>query len=246
MFKRKYKKNFSIFLMIIALVSIVSFSAVSYAKYVELNEANALIEPDEFVFTCDKIENKTYIIEKDSTSFTVSNKELSKVSAVDITFSVVVLDGSTPFLNETHTFTGNVESSKTITLNNLQVDHKYIVTVSSTTPYVKKFNFMYYVASSLLTNYYTVTDNSTWIELDLFIGNVLPTNNITITYGSNLVPDNSNDLMEDWDNQTVGTIDVSELTVNTHYSLAFFKLTSQTYNVSKTTLSDDGTINIGG
>ena len=52
MFKRKYKKNFSIILMIIALVSIVSFSAVSYAKYVEQNEANALIEPDEFVFTC--------------------------------------------------------------------------------------------------------------------------------------------------------------------------------------------------
>jgi len=94
------------------------------------------------------------------------------------------------------------------------------------------------VLETELESYYTVTDNSSYIVVDIYIGNTV-TGEVTINYNnSKLLADNLNVLMADWFTNT-GEIAVTN---NTHYELIFFKTDDTVYDSVNTKINGNNVV----
>lgn len=127
---------------------------------------------------------------------------------------------------------GDKKVRETITLSNMLPETKYKIVVTSSQPFIKECSFYYNVAKEGLESFYTITDNGSWIELDLYFGDKLITNDIIIDYGSDLTPNTSMNSMSDWssdvDNKHV--LLSSSINGNTHYKYQFIELNSGDYS----------------
>ena len=229
------------------LVGAISFSCVTLAKYVSENNAKTPIEPAYFHFNCSKAENETYVLNVEegedtaSATFSVNNYVFDAYSQADITYSIELIDDET--LTSTTVKSGtlakNLPSEDEIEITNLYEGKTYTVKVSSTAPYVREYSFKYYVAKKNLETFYTVTDNGTWIQLDLYVGDELPSENISVVYESNLTPNPTSETTKNWETSGIHIIDVTTLQTNTHYTYEFVELVSDDYSQeSKTEIID--------
>ena len=127
---------------------------------------------------------------------------------------------------------GDKKVVEAITLSNMLPETKYKIVVTSSKPFIKECSFYYNVAKEGLESFYTITDNGSWIELDLYFGDKLITNDIIIDYGSDLTPNTSMNSMSDWssdvDNKHV--LLSSSINGNTHYKYQFIELNSGDYS----------------
>ena len=239
-------------LSITLLVGVISFSGVSLAKYVSQGSTKTPIEPGYFHFNCSKVENETYVLnikgdeDTASTTFTVNNYVFDSYSQDDIFYSVDLIDDETSVSTtiKNGVLTKNKLSEETVEINGLVEGKTYTVKVHSNAPYFIEYSFKYFVAKKELNTFYIVTDNGSWIQLDLYIGDTLPTQDIIIVYENKLTPNPTASSTEGWELSGSHTISKNSLQVNTHYVYEFVELTSGNHEVSAKTEIINNKINL--
>lgn len=226
-----------IFVMVITLLSL----SITLAKYVFTDESNNVIKPENFIFVTNYDDNETYEVYGSSFSFNVSNEYLSAKNSTDIKYSITVIKTS-----DSSVVSNNVyeikkdETSKPHTISGLNdVGETYEIVIQSTDP-IKKTITHYVKIEALdpITSSYKVTDEGTYIIVDIYIGTDL-TGILTVNYSETLIADNLNPLMEGW----ITTTGIINLVSNSHYELVFFKTNADVFTKAETKL-DGNTIAI--
>lgn len=246
--KRFTKDKVINFVSIALVATAITFSSVTLAKFVSQDDTKTPIRTAYFYFNCSKAENETYVLNiKDgettaSTSFTVNNYVFDVASYENINYQVTLIDDETSIstLIKDDVLEGQKISEATIDVTGLVEGKTYTVVVSSDVPYVRQYSFKYYVAKKELATYYTVKDNGTWIQLDLYIGDTVPNEGITVVYGDKLSPNPTLDSMAGWESINQHVITNDKLQVNTHYIFQFVELVAGEYSISdKTSIVDN-------
>ena len=227
-----------IFVMVITLLSL----SITLAKYVFTDESNNVIKPENFIFVTNYDDKETYEVYGSSFSFNVSNEYLSVKNSTDIKYSITVIKTS-----DSSVVSNNVyeikkdETSKPHTLSGLNaVGETYEIVIQSTDP-IKKTITHYVKIEALdpITSSYKVTDEGTYIVVDIYIGTDF-TGILTVNYSETLIADNLNPLMKGW---TTTSETISNLVSNSHYELVFFKTNADVFTKAETKL-DGNTIAI--
>lgn len=226
-----------IFVMVITLLSL----SITLAKYVFTDESNNVIKPENFIFVTNYDDKETYEVYGSSFSFEVSNEYLSAKNSTDIIYSITVIKTSDSSVVSDNVYEiKNDETSKPHTISGLNdVGETYEIVIQSTDPIEKTItHYVKIEALDPITSSYKVTDEGTYIVVDIYIGTDL-TGILTVNYSETLIADNLNPLMEGWIT-TTGTID---LVSNSHYELVFFKTNADVFTKAETKL-DGNTIAI--
>lgn len=239
--KKIVKEKIVYILNMILLLVIICFSSVSLARFVSEKNEKTKIEPGQFYFNCSKVEGETYVLNiKDNettaaTSFTINNYIFDSYSQDDIMYSIELIDVATSAstIIETGVLFKNVLSENVIQINGLVEEKTYEVIVHSTSPYLIEYSFKYYVAKKSLNTFYNINDYGSWIQLELFIGDVLPNENIVITYGNKLTPNPTSSSTENWEISGSHILSIEDLSVNTHYIYEFVELTAGNYGTGE-------------
>lgn len=246
--KQNTKEKIVNLFMIALIGGAITFSSVTLAKFVSQDNTKTPIQPAYFHFNCSKAENETYVLNikegetTASASFTVNNYVFDVASYENINYKVTLLDDETSVSNiiKEDVLQGQVLSEGLIEVNGLTEGKTYTVVVTSDSPYVREYSFKYYVAKKSLDTYYTIEDNGTWIQLDLYIGDTAPSEDITVIYGDKLSPNPTLNLMQGWEMSNQHTIKKEEIDINTHYTYQFVELIPGEYSIKeKTTIIDN-------
>lgn len=228
------------FVLLITL-SLVSISAVcgvfaryTFSKEGDINQA----EPEKFYLECNFEDEGVYLVpEGKDFSFIVYNYDVFDHTTESELKYTVKVDG-VALGEDAYTFAGGEKSEKTFIIpsSQLEADKTYKIDITSSSPFAKTISFDIRVVTGELGNYYTVKDNGNWVQLDLYIG-TNPPNSLTIKYGANLAPDNTNSLMRTWlSTETERELTNVNLHSYSHYTLIFFGTQAVTEVAEKTPL----------
>ena len=255
--KKKARKNSWIrgvlrrgaILLCAMVMSVAGLGVYAAARYVINDTTDAVADPADFVFisSCaDNTSGAAYNVYSGTISLSVSNTD-GVNNGVDVTYAVSVYEdgallSSQPSIaiDNANVASGSLTSSNrsdNIVISGL-ADGTYTVQVSATSPYTKTLAAQFALASAGASSFYHVTDNGSWVSMELFTGNT--GGNITVNYdASKLAPDNTNGLMSSWTSGT-GTVSdtLSGLSPHAHYTLVFFENTAGTYAVGDTIISN--------
>ncbi len=222
----------------IALAFVFCFLAIGYAMVQDELTVNGslsvdgepLLDDTALFFESDylKASNETpkYTVYGDTVDIHLFNFDsLNNVTAEAISYAMT-LEGADaaienmPTSASPGTMAGGEDTTVTHTLNYTgNVDAEITVRVTATLgAQTKTMTATFVFAVEEPSTSYSVTDHGTYVVVDIFTTSTDP---ITVSYGSNLAPDNTNDLMRTWYGQTAGTI--TGLVPHTHYELVFFK-----------------------
>lgn len=215
--------------------------APSLAKYVTEYGKQSEVVSDNFYFTSDYLsesaipEHKIY---GDSVSFEIRNYiDSSRVNASDIAYTVSATDGT--LSSEGGTLTGGTAGSDTITLTYSGEEKEIIVTVTSSSPYVKELKAKFVFTKPALR--YEITDSvgSYYAELYIYTGDTAQT--VTVNWDkAKLLIDETNDFV--FGNLTAEKNSASvSIPAHTTVKIAFFK-NDITKDYSYALTKFDGTI----
>lgn len=224
---KKLKFSPTLIVIFVVVITLLTLS-ISYAKYVTNRKTSGVIKPKDFIFSTNYTDKQTYNIYETSFTFNVTNQDgLGKKNSTDIKYTVIVNNITTSIKKEEVNYTiKTTDDVKEHTISGLEVDKQYEIIIKSTNPISKTITHYVNVLETELESYYTVTDNSSYIVVDIYIGNTV-TGEVTIKYNnSKLLADNLNALMDDWFTNN-GNIAVTN---NTHYELIFFKTDDTVYD----------------
>ncbi len=239
-----------IYLTSILLLAVLTLGGISLAKYIVSKNSQSLVSAPSYAFNINYEDNTrgTAYNVTNEISVNISNYLSNKVAGENINYSVVIKDESGNDITSSLTTTINGVSSTSATLpasnkttdnlliTNLTESKIYIIEIKSTSPFEKTLKAKFYVGAQ--SSYYTITDNGSFITLDIYTASNTA-QNLSINYGTKFSPDNTNALMEDWINNTSGTV---QLSPNCHYSLIFFENVSDDYTLTKTPFTNSITL----
>ena len=231
----------------VAVISVVSFFALmlgivpSLAKYVTEHGKQSEVVSDNFYFTSDYLSESAipeYKICGDSVSFEIRNyMDSFRFNDSDIAYTVSATDGT--LSSEGGTLTGGTAGSDTITLTYSGEEKEIIVTVTSSSPYVKELKAKFIFAESVMR--YEITDSagSYYAELYIYTGDTAQT--VTVNWDiAKLLIDETNDFV--FGNLTAEKNSASvSIPAHTTVKIAFFK-TDITKDYSYALTKFDGTI----
>ena len=233
------KLKFPPMLILIFVLAITMLTlSITYAKYVTNRKNDSIIKPTNFIFNSNYVDKETYNIY--TNSFTFNIDATGNSNTIDITYTVTVKNVTNDTIKQTNEYVLDLatETSKTHTINGLEAGNDYEIIISSTNPIKKTITHYVNVLETELESYYTITDNSSYIVVNIYIGTTV-SGYITINYNtSKVLPDNLNILMADWYTNT-GKIAVTN---NSHYELIFFKTDSTNFNKLKTKISGNNVV----
>jgi len=236
---KKLKFSPTLIVIFVVVITLLTLS-ISYAKYVTNRKTSGVIKPKDFIFSTNYTDKQTYNIYETSFTFNVTNQDgLGKKNSTDIEYTVIVNNITTSIKKEEVNYTiKTTDDVKEHTISGLEVDKQYEIIIKSTNPISKTITHYVNVLETELESYYTVTDNSSYIVVDIYIGNTV-TGEVTINYNnSKLLADNLNVLMADWFTNT-GEIAVTN---NTHYELIFFKTDDTVYDSVNTKINGNNVV----
>ena len=214
----------------------------SLAKYVTEHGKQSKVVSDNFYFTSDYLSESTMIPEHkiygDSVSFEIRNYiDSSRVNASDIVYTVTATDGT--LSSNGGTLIGGTEKCAKITLTYSGEEKEIIVTVTSSSPYVKELKAKFIFAESVMR--YEITDSagSYYAELYIYTGDTAQT--VTVNWDkAKLLIDETNDFV--FGNLTAEKNSASvSIPAHTTVKIAFFK-TYITKDYSYALTKFDGTI----
>ena len=197
--------------------------APSLAKYVTEHGKQSKVVSDNFYFTSDYLsesaipEHKIY---GDSVSFEIRNYiDSSRVNASDIVYTVTATDGT--LSSNGGTLIGGTENCAKITLTYSGEEKEIIVTVTSSSPYVKELKAKFIFAESVMR--YEITDSagSYYAELYIYSGDTAQT--VTVNWDkAKLLIDETNDYV--FGKLSAGKNAASiDIPAHTTIKIAFFK-----------------------
>lgn len=235
---KKLKFSPTLIVIFVVVITLLTLS-ISYAKYVTNRKTSGVIKPKDFIFSTNYTDKQTYNIYETSFTFKVTNQDGFGKNSTDIEYTVIVNNITTSIKKEEVNYTiKTTDDVKEHTISGLEVDKQYEIIIKSTNPISKTITHYVNVLETELESYYTVTDNSSYIVVDIYIGNTV-TGEVTINYNnSKLLADNLNVLMADWFTNT-GEIAVTN---NTHYELIFFKTDDTVYDSVNTKINGNNVV----
>lgn len=231
--KQKRKQVFftSLLLLILALSS---KGAVTYSRYVIQRTNTQVATPVNYCFTSNYLTTggASYTIYSGSVSIEVSNTDGITTTNESISYSIsgTASDGS-------KTISGGTATTDSYLLSGTSGDSK-TVTVTVSSPYTETISATFIFLDPDSSSFYEITDNGYYITLALYTGSSI--GEITVTYGNNLVPDNTNSLMTTWTSGTSGTL--SELIPNAYYTMTFFEISDETYDAGQTLITGNSLV----
>ena len=215
----------------------------SLAKYVTEQGKQSTVVSDNFYFTSDYLSESTMIPEHkiygDSVSFEIRNYiDSSRVNASDIVYTVTATDGT--LSSEGGTLTGGTAGSDTITLTYSGEEKEIIVTVTSSSPYVKELKAKFVFIKPVLR--YEITDSVGSYYAELYIHTANEAKEVTVNWDTEkLLIDETNDYVIQGNlNDAKNSVSV-DIPAHTTVKIAFFK-NDITKNYSCGATRFDGTI----
>lgn len=225
----------------ISVLAIILCFAPSFAKYITTQGRQSELDSDHFYFSSDYLSEGVlpeYKIYGDSVAFEIRNyMDSFRVNDSDIAYTVSATDGT--LSSEGGTLTGGTAGSDTITLTYSGEEKEIIVTVTSSSPYVKELKAKFIFAESVMR--YEITDSagSYYAELYIYTGDTAQT--VTVNWDkAKLLIDETNDFV--FGNLTAEKNSASvSIPAHTTVKIAFFK-TDITKDYSYALTKFDGTI----
>lgn len=207
-------------------------------KYVYTTYEVAEVQPERFIFVTNFDDDETYIYANGTTgtvTLTLSNHEAGLTTKSNITYNVSVTNKAGEAVasvsdSKKGILIGNEPTDSIIQISELVVGDTYEVNILSTAPYEKTLTYKFHVMPAVSNaDYYSITKNTNWIQLDIYTGADDP-GNIIVNYNTVLAPDNTNEFMRDW-TSAAGKGTLTGLESNAQYSFIFF---GSSESVSKT------------
>ena len=237
------KKHLIILCSLLISALLITAVALTLGRYADVFVSTQTVTPGSFYFETDLHADETYLVAAGQPfRFHVRNHDaLGHVTAKDISFTV---NGTA------YTLPANIATDLEITVGAEAfgaVGTTHTVTVSATAPYAKTIALTVQVVDASAVNCYSVTDMGSYVQLDVYVGDTVPTQDIIIHY-TGFSPDNTNDLMRTWmSTDGSATLAAASLQPYSHYTLIFFGTGSVT-TVNAATLSGltSITLNQGG
>lgn len=225
----------------VSVLAIILCFAPSFAKYITTQGRQSKLDSDHFYFSSDYLSEGVlpeYKIYGDSVSFEIRNyMDSFRFNDSDIAYTVSATDGT--LSSEGGTLTGGTAGSDTITLTYSGEEKEIIVTVTSSSPYVKELKAKFIFAESVMR--YEITDSagSYYAELYIYTGDTAQT--VTVNWDiAKLLIDETNDFV--FGNLTAEKNSASvSIPAHTTVKIAFFK-TDITKDYSYALTKFDGTI----
>lgn len=214
----------------------------SLAKYVTEQGKQSTVVSDNFYFTSDYLSESTMIPEHkiygDSVSFEIRNYiDSSRVNASDIVYTVTATDGT--LSSNGGTLIGGTEKCAKITLTYSGEEKEIIVTVTSSSPYVKELKAKFVFTKPVLR--YEITDSVGSYYAELYIHTANEEKTVTVNWDkAKLLIDETNDFVFGKLNADKNAASVS-IPAHTTVKIAFFK-TDITKDYSYALTKFDGTI----
>ena len=237
----KKKKITVAVISVISALTLMLGIAPALAKYTTEQGKQSEIHSDEFYFTSDYLNEGVlpeYKIYGDSVAFEIRNyMDSFRVNDSDIAYTVSATDGT--LSSEGGTLTGGTAGSDTITLTYSGEEKEIIVTVTSSSRYVKELKAKFIFAESVMR--YEITDSagSYYAELYIYTGDTAQT--VTVNWDkAKLLIDETNDFVFGKLNAEKNSASVS-IPAHTTVKIAFFK-TDITKDYSYALTKFDGTI----
>lgn len=235
----KKKKITVAVISVISALTLMLGIAPALAKYTTEQGKQSEIHSDEFYFTSDYLNEGVlpeYKIYGDSVAFEIRNyMDSFRVNDSDIAYTVSATDGT--LSSEGGTLTGGTAGSDTITLTYSGEEKEIIVTVTSSSPYVKELKAKFIFAESVMR--YEITDSagSYYAELYIYTGDTAQT--VTVNWDkAKLLIDETNDYV--FGKLSAGKDAASiDIPAHTTVKIAFFKTDiTKDYSCVETTFDD--------
>ena len=215
--------------------------APALAKYTTEQGKQSEIHSDEFYFTSDYLNEGVlpeYKIYGDSVAFEIRNyMDSFRVNDSDIAYTVSATDGT--LSSEGGTLTGGTAGSDTITLTYSGEEKEIIVTVTSSSRYVKELKAKFIFAESVMR--YEITDSAGSYYAELYIHTANEAKTVTVNWDkAELLIDETNDYVFGKLNADKNAASV-DIPAHTTVKIAFFK-NDITKDYSYALTKFDGTI----
>lgn len=215
--------------------------APALAKYTTEQGKQSEIHSDEFYFTSDYLNEGVlpeYKIYGDSVAFEIRNyMDSFRVNDSDIAYTVSATDGT--LSSEGGTLTGGTAGSDTITLTYSGEEKEIIVTVTSSSRYVKELKAKFIFAESVMR--YEITDSAGSYYAELYIHTANEAKTVTVNWDkAELLIDETNDYVFGKLNADKNAATVT-IPAHTTVKIAFFK-NDITKDYSYALTKFDGTI----
>lgn len=215
--------------------------APALAKYTTEQGEQSEISSPEFYFTSDYLSESAipeYKIYGSNIEFEIKNCiDSLRTNVADIEYTVSATDGT--LSSNGGTLTGGTAGSDTITLTYSGEEKEIIVTVKSTSPYVKELKAKFIFAESVMR--YEITDSSGSYFAELYIHTANEAKTVTVNWNkTELLIDETNDYVIGNLNADKNAASV-DIPAHTTVKIAFFK-NDITKNYSCEPKKFDGTI----
>lgn len=239
--------------LVLFIISLIGVTSV-LARYIDTNKSSSSIYAEDFIFVCNYEDGKTYHVYYDETKITTSIRNYIGAyrNESDITGTITVnkldsLGTATLVVKDNFTLSKDLNDHQEIESNvgTLVAGEKYQLVVETTVPYKKVIKAELVVMTPEAASYYSITDKGTYVELEINIGAVIPTDDIRINFGS-LIPDTTNEYMSSWTATSgYGIIEKEDLTANSTIILIFLETMTVEYsNITNANLTDTISINV--
>lgn len=228
--KKAPRVNYKVIVVAVLLIAVLVTTGLMgsfYAKYVHKANTGANVTSGDFKFQSDYLTDAatvpTYHIYGSSVAIKLQNHDGLNYTDSEIKYSLALSD-TTNFSSTVtgdQTLAGGQQSTTTLTLTSQNDTVKTVtVTATASAPYAKTIKAIFEFHAPTTTAY-SIADNGTHVEVNLYTGGTLPAGGITITYPTDtLVPDRTNDLIA---GNTTGSITLTGLTAQAQYTFIFFK-----------------------
>lgn len=237
----KKKKITVAVISVISALTLMLGIAPALAKYTTEQGKQSEIHSDEFYFTSDYLNEGVlpeYKIYGDSVAFEIRNyMDSFRVNDSDIAYTVSATDGT--LSSEGGTLTGGTAGSDTITLTYSGEEKEIIVTVTSSSRYVKELKAKFIFAESVMR--YEITDSAGSYYAELYIHTANEAKTVTVNWDkAELLIDETNDYVFGKLNADKNAATVT-IPAHTTVKIAFFK-NDITKDYSYALTKFDGTI----
>ena len=225
----------------VSVLAIILCFAPSFAKYITTQGRQSKLDSDHFYFSSDYLSEGVlpeYKIYGDSVAFEIRNyMDSFRVNDSDIAYTVSATDGT--LSSEGGTLTGGTAGSDTITLTYSGEEKEIIVTVTSSSPYVKELKAKFIFAESVMR--YEITDSAGSYYAELYIHTANEAKTVTVNWDkAELLIDETNDYVFGKLNADKNAASV-DIPAHTTVKIAFFK-NDITKDYSYALTKFDGTI----